>query len=46
MIVFYNRTSDDNGNVALNINLMPGEYIITDYYMEEMLSDKITVLAQ
>lgn len=44
--VFYNRTSDDNGNVALNINLMPGEYIITDYYMEEMLSDKITVLAQ
>ncbi|WP_296884973.1 putative glycoside hydrolase [uncultured Methanobrevibacter sp.] len=44
--VFYNRTSDDNGNVALNINLMPGEYIITDCYMEELVSDKITVLAQ
>ncbi len=44
--VFYNRTSDDKGNVALNINLIPGEYIITDYYMGEMVSDKITVLAQ
>ena len=44
--VFYNRTSDENGNVALNINLMPGEYIITDYYKEERVSDKITVLPQ
>ena len=44
--VFYNRTSDANGNVALNINLIPGEYIITDYYREERVSDKITVLAQ
>ncbi len=44
--VFYNRTSDKNGNIALNINLMPGEYIITDYYKEERVSDKITVLAQ
>ena len=40
---FYNRTSDIDGNVALNINLMPGEYIITDYYKEERVSDKITV---
>ena len=27
--VFYNRTTDNEGNVKLNINLLPGEYIIT-----------------
>ena len=27
--VFYNRTSDDSGNVYLNINLITGQYIIT-----------------
>lgn len=44
--IFYSSISDSNGNVALNINLMPGEYIITNYYKEEAVSDKITVLPQ
>ena len=30
--VFYQRTTDSNGVAALNINLMPGEYIITSSY--------------
>ena len=29
--VFYNRTTDSNGIVSLNINLNPGEYILTAY---------------
>ena len=43
--VFYNRTSDSNGLVRLNINLLPGEYIITATYGGERVSDKVTVLA-
>jgi hypothetical protein len=30
--VLYNRTTDVNGSVFLDINLNPGEYIITAYY--------------
>ena len=30
--VFYNRTTDGEGHAKLNINLMPGEYIITSMY--------------
>ena len=30
--VFYNRVTNSNGVAALNINLMPGEYIITSSY--------------
>ena len=44
--VFYNRTSDSNGYVKLNINLMAGEYIITSIYGDEAISDKITVHPQ
>lgn len=29
--VFYNRKTDNNGNASLNINLLPGDYIITAY---------------
>ncbi|WP_365907109.1 adhesin [uncultured Methanobrevibacter sp.] len=29
--VFYNRTTNENGTVTLNINLMPGNYTITVY---------------
>ena len=29
--VFYNRTTDSNGTASLNINLNPGEYILTAY---------------
>ena len=27
--VFYNRTTNENGTARLNINLPPGEYILT-----------------
>ncbi|WP_407380375.1 Ig-like domain repeat protein [Methanobrevibacter sp.] len=30
--VFYNRTTNDEGIARLNINLIPGEYIITSMY--------------
>ncbi|WP_296806774.1 Ig-like domain repeat protein [uncultured Methanobrevibacter sp.] len=41
--VFYNRPTDNNGQSALNINLMPGEYIITSSYDECYISNKITI---
>ena len=43
--VFYTRTTDLDGVVRLNINLMPGVYIITSIYRDEMISDTITVYA-
>ena len=30
--VFYQKVTDDDGYARLNINLMPGEYIITSEY--------------
>ena len=44
--VFYNRTTDENGTARLNINLMPGEYIITSQYGSSMTSNKITIAAK
>ena len=44
--VFYNRVTDANGFVRLNINLMPGQYIITSYYKNEAVSDVVTVRAR
>ncbi|WP_407413824.1 C1 family peptidase [Methanobrevibacter sp.] len=44
--VFYNRTTDENGTARLNINLMPGEYIITSQYGTAMISNKITIIAK
>ncbi len=41
--VFYSRTTDVNGDGKLNINLMPGEYIITSSYNGYNISNKITV---
>ncbi|MDR3063293.1 MAG: Ig-like domain repeat protein, partial [Methanobrevibacter sp.] len=48
--VFYNRTTDVNGSVFLDINLDPGEYIITAYYgyvnpnvFEYAISNKILI---
>ena len=41
--VFYNRPTDNNGQSALNINLKPGEYIITSSYDECYISNKITI---
>ncbi len=44
--VFYNRTTNENGTAKLNINLNPGEYILTaiDPLTGLMMSYNITVL--
>ena len=42
--VLYYRTSGNDGIAKLNINLMPGEYIITSYYGEAALSNTVTVI--
>ena len=44
--VFYNRTTNENGTARLNINLPPGEYILTaiDPLTGLQMSYNITVL--
>lgn len=42
--VFYNRTTNESGYAKLNINLAPGDYIITAEYKECKVSNNITVL--
>ena len=44
--VFYNRTTNENGTAKLNINLGPGQYILTaaDPLTGLMMSYNITVL--
>ena len=42
--VFYTRTTDESGIAKLNINLQPGEYIITAEYKGCSVSNNITVL--
>ena len=42
--VFYTRTTNASGIAKLNINLVPGDYIITAEYGECKVSNKITVL--
>ena len=39
----YNKTSDANGTVYLNINLNPGTYIITAKCNDSTISSKVTV---
>ncbi len=41
--VFYNRTADENGTISLNINLMPGQYIITTIWNDYRKSNVITI---
>ena len=41
--VFYNRTTDSSGQAKLNINLMPGEYIITSSYNGTNVANTVTV---
>ena len=43
--VFYTRNTNASGYAALNINLPPGEYIITTYYMSCIVSNTITVFS-
>ena len=42
--VFYERITDENGVAHLNINLNPGEYIITSMYDGLAISNKVTVI--
>ena len=42
--VFYQRTTDNTGLAALNINLIPGEYIITSSYNGANIANKITII--
>ena len=42
--IFYNRTTDENGIATLNINLPPGDYIITSDYKGCKIANNITVL--
>ena len=41
--IFYNRTTDSDGVAKLNINLMPGEYIITSSYNGSNIANTITI---
>ena len=42
--VFYKRLTDGNGTAALNINLMPGVYIITSSYGDASTGNTVTVI--
>ena len=42
--VFYKRNVNASGNAKLNINLPPGDYIITSYYNNCVISNSIKVL--
>ncbi|WP_296888013.1 hypothetical protein [uncultured Methanobrevibacter sp.] len=44
--VFYIRYTDSSGIAALNINLIPGEYIITSMYENAVTSNKITIFSK
>ena len=43
--IFYNRITDSSGQAKLNINLMPGEYIITSMYNSSSISNTIMISA-
>ena len=44
--VMYEKRSDIDGYVKLNVNLQPGQYIITSYYKDEAVSNIITVRSE
>ena len=44
--VFYTRYTNSEGIAKLNINLMPGEYIITSQYGQSTIANKITIAAK
>ncbi|MBR0059384.1 MAG: hypothetical protein IJH63_07490, partial [Methanobrevibacter sp.] len=41
--VFYTRTTNTDGIAKLNINLQPGQYIITSQYNDATTSNTVTV---
>lgn len=42
--IFYNETTDENGDIYLNINLIPGKYIVTTMYNGYNVSNTIIIL--
>ncbi|WP_407382078.1 right-handed parallel beta-helix repeat-containing protein [Methanobrevibacter sp.] len=44
--VFYNRTTKAGGVASLNINLIPGEYIITSFYGQFAIANTIIIKSQ
>ena len=42
--VFYTRTTNESGIVKLNLNLQPGDYVITAEYMNCKVSNNVKVL--
>jgi predicted outer membrane repeat protein len=43
--VFYTRTTNNSGVATLNINLLPGDYIVTVNYDDLNISNNVTVLS-
>jgi len=43
--VFYTRTTNNSGVATLNINLLPGDYIVTVNYDDLDISNNVTVLS-
>uniref|UniRef100_UPI00388E9B8F beta strand repeat-containing protein n=1 Tax=Methanobrevibacter sp. TaxID=66852 RepID=UPI00388E9B8F len=43
--VTYNKTTDENGNAVLNINLNPGEYPVTVAFKDKSANATVTVLS-
>ena len=41
--VFYHKTTDENGVAKLNINLMKGQYIITSYWNDYQVGNKVII---
>ena len=44
--VFYTRQTNETGHVKLNINLPPGDYIITAFYKNARKSNNVKVLSK
>ena len=42
--IFYHETTDENGEIYLNINLIPGKYIVTTMYNGYNVSNTIIIL--
>ena len=43
--ILYNRTTNDQGEAKINLNLLPGEYIITSEYGFEKEGNTIKIEA-
>ena len=41
--VFYYKITDDAGVASLNINLIPGQYVITSSYNGSNIANKVTI---